>query len=324
MLIRTVLGDIDATQLGVCYAHEHLIIERSYTTQLVPDLLLNSVELACQELSELYALGGRALIDTMPCDSGRNVLKLAEISRRTGLHIVCPTGLHLEKYYPAGHWRERLSAEELAELFIADIQEGIDANDYGGPVLQRTPHRAGLIKVASGGDQLSPHEQKIFTAAALTHRATGAPILTHTQEGRAAVEQVQFLARLGVPPDKITLSHTDRHPDVAYHRAILQTGARVEYDGAFRWKAEQEPGKRNPTLDLLVALFAAGLGEQIMLGMDAARYTYWESYGGQPGMTYLLKTFVPQLRAAGFTEADIEMLFVQNPQRAFSFSDTLA
>jgi len=134
------------------------------------------------------------------------------------------------------------------------------------------------------------------------------------------VEQVQFLEKLGVAPDKITLSHTDRHPDVAYHRAILQTGARVEYDGAFRWKAEQEPGKRNPTLDLMSALFAAGLGEQIMLGMDAARHTYWKSYGGQPGMTYLLETFVPQLRAAGFTEADIEMLFVQNPQRAFSFS----
>ena len=30
--VRTVLGDIDPADLGVCSAHEHVIIDRSFTT----------------------------------------------------------------------------------------------------------------------------------------------------------------------------------------------------------------------------------------------------------------------------------------------------
>lgn len=320
MIIRTVLGDIDSSRLGVCYAHEHLIIDRSYTTQMVPDLLLDSVEDACLELAEFFELGGRALVDTMPCDAGRNVLKLAAISRRTGLHVICPTGLHLEKYYPQGHWRERLNVGELTRLFIADIEEGVDANDYGGPLVERTSHRAGLIKVASGGERLSVHEQKVFEAAAIAHVATGAPVLTHTDHGKAAVDQVEYLRSFGVRPDRIVLSHTDRLPDPRYHREILRTGAFVEYDGAFRWKAEERNGaSANPTLTLIVAMFSEGLGDQIMMGMDAARRTYWNVYGGSPGMSFLLKTFVPELYRAGLGETEVRRIFVDNPARAFRF-----
>ena len=31
--IRTVLGDIAPAQLGKCYAHEHVIIDKSYITR---------------------------------------------------------------------------------------------------------------------------------------------------------------------------------------------------------------------------------------------------------------------------------------------------
>lgn len=52
------------------------------------------------ELREFYKNGGRAMVDSMPCGGGRNVMKLAEVSRNTGVHIFCPTGLHLAKFYP--------------------------------------------------------------------------------------------------------------------------------------------------------------------------------------------------------------------------------
>lgn len=89
--VRTVLGDIPAATLGVCYAHEHVIIDRSFTTYANPDFLLDNVELATRELSAFHAAGGGAMIDSMPCDCGRNVIKLAELSRRSGVHLVCPT-----------------------------------------------------------------------------------------------------------------------------------------------------------------------------------------------------------------------------------------
>ncbi len=313
--LRTVTGDIEANTAGVCYSHEHIIIDPSFTTFCNPDFLLDSVELACAELQEFREAGGNTLIDSMPCGGGRNAVKLAEISRRTGVNIVCPTGVHLQKYYPPGHWAEILSAEKIGALFILEIESGIDGHDYNGPYISRTPHKAGVIKVATSGDKLTERERKIIEAAVVAHKNTGSPILTHTEQGLGALEQVRRLQELGASLKHVVLSHTDRNPDPAYHKEILSTGVMLEYDSAFRW-AENDG---NPTLALVLTMFAEGFGKQILLGMDAARRKYWRSYGGSPGLRFLLHDFVPRLRSGGLRQADIDAIFVENPQVCYSF-----
>jgi phosphotriesterase-related protein len=313
---RTVLGDIDASQAGVCYAHEHIIIDPSFTTYRYPDFLLDSVERACIDVAEFYAAGGRTLVDSMPCGGGRNPTKLAEVCRRTGANIVCPTGLHLQKYYAPGHWGERLSAEELAKLFIADIEQGIDSADYNGPEISRTTHKAGVIKLATGQPTPSARERKAFEAAAITHRQTGAPILTHTEQGAGALEQIRLFQEFSLPLQHVVISHTDRVPDRAYHKEVLSTGVILEYDSAFRWPLEAG----NPTLDLVVAMVGAGFGAQIVLGMDAARRKYWKAYDGKPGLAFLLRDFIPKLQQAGLSTVDIEKIFVNNPAGCYAFS----
>lgn len=311
--MRTVLGDIAPEQFGACDAHEHVIIERSFTTGANPDFLLDDVERAVSEVAEFRTAGGGAIVDSMPCDCGRNVRKLAEVSARTGVHIVCPTGLHLAKYYDAGHWGDFYSAEELAELFVADIEQGIDARDYGGPNVRRTAHRAGVIKIATD-HAWTAREEKVFVAAAAAHRATGCPILTHTEQGELALGQIEALRREGVALEHVCLSHTDRKPDMGYHREILASGVSVEFDSAFRWNA----GQGNPTRELLLALLG-DFPNQLMLGMDAARRQYWRSYGGGPGLSFLLTDFTAQLRAAGVSDAWLENIFVRTPAAVFSF-----
>lgn len=315
-IIRTILGDVAPDLLGVCYAHEHIIIDVSYTTTMNPEFLLDDVDVASRELAEFHQLGGRAMIDSMPCDSGRNVLKLAEISLRTGVHIVCPTGLHLAKYYDPGHWGNFYSEDELAELFIGEITRGIDARDCNGPISKPTQHRAGLIKIATG-ETITPRAERIFAAAAEAHRRTGAPILTHTEQGALGLEQIELLRSHGVDLGHVVLSHLDRKPDPVYHREILSSGVCVEYDSAFRWKAEQG----NPTLDLLVNLFPE-FPTQIMLGMDAARRSYWRHHGGSPGMDFLLTTFTDQMKSTDLTDADLQRIFVLNPANAYMFSES--
>jgi 5-phospho-D-xylono-1,4-lactonase len=316
--VRTVLGDIAPDQLGVCYAHEHLIIDKSFTTYATPDFLIDDVDSCVAELKEVYAAGGRSMIDSMPMSCGRNVLKLAEVSRRSGMHIVCPTGLHLAKYYLPGHWSTRSTAEQLAQLFIREITNGICAHDASGPDYLASSHRAGLIKIASSLNALTDHEQNLFRAAAIAHRATGCPILTHTEEGTAALQQVELLSSLGVDPSHVVLSHTDRKPDLDYHRQILRTGVRVEYDSAFRWKRE----RGNPTRDLIATLLP-DFPDQIMIGMDAARRSYWKSYGGVPGLTFLLDRFVPQLIESGVSRDLIHRMLVTTPARAYQFKEIL-
>src|SRR5215831_14679766 len=195
--VRTVLGDILPSEMGLTYSHEHIVIEESFPTLANPDFVLNDAELISQELSEFYELGGRTVIDTMPANCGRNVLKLVTVSRNSNVHIIAPTGIHLEKYYLPDHWRYHLSARELATLFIKDIIEGIDEYDYGCPIVKRTSHKAGLIKLATGDESITSHQQKIFEAVVQAHLQTGAPILTHTNSGKHAIDQTELFSKLG-------------------------------------------------------------------------------------------------------------------------------
>ena len=315
--VRTVLGDIDPTDLGVCYAHEHLVIDGGFPVEKHPDFHLGDVGLAVRELEECREAGLRAVVDAMPSDAGRNVLKLAEISRRSGVHVVAPTGLHLADYYDSLHWSHTATVDELAALFIADIAEGIDERDYNGPLVRRTAHRAGVIKVAASRDRLTAREERAFEAAAAAHVETGCPVLTHTQDGTAALEQIELLRRRAVPPSAVTLSHTDKVVDAGYHREILSSGAFLEYDQAFRWRE----GQPNGTLELLVAMFDAGFGDQLMLGTDAARQSYWHAYGGSPGLVHLLTEFSKAMEERGLGRAERERIFVGNPARAFAFKN---
>jgi predicted metal-dependent phosphotriesterase family hydrolase len=318
--IRTVLGDISATDLGVTYAHEHLIIDGGRAVELYPDFLLADVDKAVQEVQTAVALGLRAVVDAMPCDAGRNVMKLAAVSRQTGVHVVAPTGLHLAKYYDDRHWSLLASESELADLFAADITEGIDERDYGGPLVRRTPHRAGVIKIAGSHNDLTALERKVFAAAAAAHGMTGCPILAHCEDGTAALDQIEALRHGGVPPGKVVLSHTDKIVDRGYHREISATGAYVEYDQAFRWK----PGQENGTLTLLEWMAEDGLLDRILLGMDAARQGYWSAYGGSPGMTYLLGPFANAMTERGIGPSEQEALFINNPARAYAFVEPVA
>lgn len=315
--VRTVLGDIDPSELGFTYAHEHLVIDGGRPVEMVPEFDLGDVDAMTRELEDARALGLRSVVDAMPCDAGRNATKLAELSRRTGIHVVAPTGLHHERYYGPAHWNHRLTVDELADLFVADITDGIDEYDYSGPTVRRTAHRAGVIKVAGSDDGPSDRDRRIFEAAAQAHRWTGAPILTHCEGGTGALEQVRLLADHGVALEHVALSHVDKVVDRGYHRELLSTGASAEYDQSFRWRDGP-----NGTLQLIAWMAEDGLADRIVLGMDAARRGYYRVFGGSPGLTWLLDGFRGVLGAAGL-EGVLETLLVPNPARVFTFADPI-
>ncbi len=315
--VRTVLGDIAPGDLGVTYSHEHLVIDGGRPVAMNPDFDLGDVDRMVPEVEAAVALGLRAVIDAMPCDCGRNAVKLAELSRRTGIHIVAPTGLHHERYYGPDHWSVTEPVEAIAERFVLDITDGIDANDYAGPEVRRTPHRAGVIKVAGSAGGPSARDARVFEAAAEAHHRTGAPILTHCEAGTGALEQVALLEDLGVDPAHVALSHVDKVVDRGYLQAVLETGAFAELDGSFRWGDGD-----NGTLRLLGWAVEDGLIGGILLGMDAARQGYYAVYGGSPGLSWLLDGFTAAMEGAGIGADVRHRLFVDNPARAFAFAAT--
>ncbi len=313
--VRTVLGDIDPSELGVTYSHEHLIIAGSRTVELFPDFRLDDVATAVAELASAQALGLRSVVDAMPADAGRDVLLLAEVSRRSGVQVIAPTGVHHQRYYPERHWSVLLSIEEVTALRVAYITEGIDALDYGSPIVKRTPHRAGVIKVGGSMDGPSDRDARFFEAAAAAPRATGCPILTHCEAGTGGLEQISLLVRHGAQVGHVALSHVDRVVDRGYHRELFATGVFLEYDHAFRWKDAP-----NGTLQVLEWAAEDGHLDQVLLGLDAARQGYWTAHGGAPGMAFLLGGFSEQMRERGLDDAALQQLFASNPARCYAFA----
>ena len=169
-------------------------------------------------------------------------------------------------------------------------------------------------RVTAGSGGLTGRDETIFAAAAMAQHQTGCPILTHCEGGTGALEQVEWLVKHGGDPAHIVLSHVDKIVDRSYMRDIAATGARVEYDQAFRWGDEP-----NGTLQLLEWAAEDGLLGHITLGLDAARQGYWTQYGGAPGWTYLLGELADLMREHRLGDTEQHILFVEAPRGAFTF-----
>lgn len=193
--------------------------------------------------------------------------------------------------------------DALAAVFIHEIECGV--NDGQGDL----PHRAGVIKIASNGEGL--------IAAAQAHHVTGCPIITHVESPDDAMHQAELFATQGVDLSRVTLSHCDGNPDIGFHRALLQTGVCLEYDQHFR---QLRRGDTSASIALLAAL-APEFPAQLTVGMDAARATYWRSYGGEPGLAWLVTELPRLLRDAGLDDTLIARLYLDNPAGAFSFAE---
>jgi phosphotriesterase-related protein len=312
--VRTVLGDVDASTLGFVSSHDHVLIGDGLGARTNPDLLIDDVDAAVQELTLFKEAGGRTIVDAMPLDCGRDPVGLVEVSRRTGVHIVATTGFHTPMYYESRHWSTQLSAEAIAVLLVAEVEEGMDRFSYGGPHIDRLPARAGLVKVASERGRIASVTEKLLDAVAQCSLRTGSPILTHTEHGTMGLHQVQMLTDLGVRPDAILISHMDRNHDRGYHAELAATGAWLVYDGPSRAKYHT-PGE---VADLIAVACDAGAERRVLLGMDLALRSYRVSYGGSPGMGFLPKVFLDVLRERGFSQASVERFGCENPGRALS------
>jgi 5-phospho-D-xylono-1,4-lactonase len=303
--IRTVRGDIDPAELGVCYPHEHVLCSPPLDVA-DRDLEMDSEAAAIQELTWFKQAGGSALVDMTPADYGRNAPGMKRVSEATGIHLIATTGLHKDKF--SARFAKDRSVEELADHFARDVTAGVDGTDI----------KAGVIKAASSLNTITANEEKVFRAAAQAQRRTGAAISTHTDVGTMGLEQIQLLVAEGVPPERIIIGHVDRKLDWDYHLALWRTGVTLSYDQISKEKYAPDSQR----VEFILRAVKEGFGQQIVLGGDLARKSYWPSYGtgGGPGLTYILWRFIPWLRSEGLSETALQDLLARNPARMLMMS----
>jgi phosphotriesterase-related protein len=312
--IETTLGPLPIEQLGTrINAHDHLFLDSGPGGVNVPDFLLDDVSKTSAEIQRWAAAGGGAIVDTMPT-TGRNVDKCIEVSRRTGVPIIMSTGFHKGSYYWPDHWRYSYSEDELFELILTEITEGIERTNYRGPLIKRSSVKAGVIKVAGEYNRVTGNMKKLIRVVGHVHQETGVPIYAHTEHGTAAIEILDLLEEAGVPLNRLLICHLDRNPDLFLHKQVAERGAFLEYDTPGRIKYQPE----SIVIALMRAMIEAGYGDRLMLGGDMARRSYLKAYGGGPGFEYLLTVFTPRLLREGFSEEELQSIWQENPLRWLS------
>src|SRR5207244_7508798 len=126
-------------------------------------------KMAVDRMQELKALGLRTFLDPCPIDLGRNVEFAAEVAQAAKIHLICATGLYKEDQGGNAYFRFRVqfgdALGEMTETFERELTDGI--GDTG--------IKAGIIKVATGEGKITPYEELVLRAAAVAHKATGAP-----------------------------------------------------------------------------------------------------------------------------------------------------
>ncbi|MDO8186603.1 hypothetical protein Q5424_22165 [Conexibacter sp. JD483] len=312
-MIRTVTGDIAPEQLGVTYAHEHLIATPpQWMAEKDPDLVILDLDKAILETELFRAAGGVSMYEASAWDYGRDAAALKTIAERTGVQIIATAGFNKGLWFRdrAGDW----STEQYEELMVREVTEGI--GDTGV--------RGGVIKFGTGYNSISEAEERVARAAARAHRRTGAPLHSHTEAGTMALEQVEIMREEGVDVRRLAVAHLTRNVDPWYHRQVAATGVFLSFDQLSKVKY----GPESDRVDATIALIEAGHLEQLLLGGDLARQSDLYAYERGPGLRFVLETWVPRLRSElgerGYTDARVdevvETLLVHNPRRYFSFT----
>lgn len=314
--VRTVLGDVPAASVGRVLCHEHLFMTSGWPVTHEPDWRLDDEVAARSEVDDVQQAGAGCLVEMSPLGFGRSPLRLAALSEQSGIHIVATTGFHKASHYSDAHWAKHYSAEEIADLFVREIQVGTDEANLAGPLPRWTGVRAGIIKVATEYHSFGRNGSRVLDSAALAALRTGVPIGTHNDKGTMGHELLDEFEKRGLPAHRVLLGHIDHNPDSGYHVELAARGAYLIFDrpGLVR------DGTDEDVIRLVERVVASGHGDRLLFGTDTARRSFWPSLGGGPGMAWILRRFVPRLVQMGLGAA-AEAALSTNAQRALALSE---
>ena len=340
--VRTVLGRVAPDSVGVALMHEHApMIDWSelYETPPAPiapvraRMLADTAELL-DAFHETLASGDGpgAIVETTPIRVGRYPRLLADLAKRTKVHIIASTGFWCEAMAPQHPWAVRLSiadggTDRMADLFIREITRGME--DPTGAWGERfTDIKAGIIKIGTS-TYLRPSERVCHVAAARASKATGCPITTHTTDG-GGLEEAELLLKEGAAPGKIIIGHQghqdDRENDEAdeYHRRIADLGCHVQFDRVAHENYAVDKQARQ-----IAKLVDAGFVKQLLVSHDHVPYFYphyatqkkraddWKPL--KPDYTTVTTKLTKSLGKLGVSKADIRTILIENPRRVLAF-----
>src|ERR1700693_5645471 len=315
--VGPVSGRIDAADLGLTLIHEHFFSSDEAVSVQWPHVRDREQEhqLALESAEAVKAHGVRTVVEPTAMLLGRDAEASKRVAEETGLQIALCTGIYTYDHLP--QFLENRSEDFIAELFVHDIEEGI----------QGTEIKAAFVKCAADQPGVNERVEKVHRAAARASNRTGLPVMAHSRPASSTgPRQVEILLEEGVPADKIQIAHTGDTDDLDYIERLLDTGVWIGMD-RYGIDLYLPTDRRNATV---LELLRRGYAERMFLSQDfdipiAAGLDWYppeviEQFraagaGTDWSMTFLFEDVIPALEAGGVTDAQLETMMVENPQR---------
>ena len=311
--LNTVLGPLEAADLGFTLSHEHVGTNAAGLRHTYPEFIDRAgiIEQSTAALKEAYAEGLRTIVDVSTFDLGRDIAMIAEVARQSGVNIVVATGNHLAVPRPFGD----VSPDVIAPMYVREIEEGIEDSGV----------KAAVIKVASDRGGITSPQEVVLRAAARAHLQTGAPISTHTwSPDRVGEQQVAILEEEGADLTRVYIGHSNDDTDLDYLLGLLEKGVWLGLD---RYPGGRVPGTPDweQRTEVAKKLMDAGYTERIMLSHDysvpkarnGAEVQEERRRANPDGYNFISRHVLPRLMELGASEQDIHQITVENPRRFF-------
>ena len=314
-MVNTVTGPVSSADLGRTLIHEHVLIGFPgwFMDARQPAFKREeAMERVVDAFQELHGHGVKTVIDPCPMDLGRDVEFCAEVSRKSGINLICATGAYVESM--GIPWTfNALPVEAITEAFVRELERGV--GDTG--------IRCGVIKIATDDGKVSPYERKVLTAAARAAKLTGAPLISHTENCSCGHDQIDIATGEGLRSSSLIVGHSDGRDDPAYQKSLADRGSYVGFD---RFGLEQIVPDAVRTRNLK-ALVDAGHRDRVMVSHDTVNC--WQGALGATDpaelskalpnwrMTHLFEHIFPELKRMGMSQEDLDHIVIENPRRYF-------
>jgi phosphotriesterase-related protein len=315
--VATVMGAVDASELGLTLIHEHFFSADEAVTVQWPHVRdhKREFELALEVAEAVKGQGVKTVVEPTAMLLGRDIQTSKRLAEETGLQIIGCTGIYTYDHLP--QFLLNRSADFMADLFVHDLEEGIQGTDM----------RAAFIKCAADAPGVNERIEKVHRAAARASLRTGAPIMAHSRPAsNTGPRQVEIFLEEGVAPEKIHIAHTGDTDDLDYIERLLDTGVWIGMD-RYGIDLFLPTDRRNATV---LALLERGYADRMFLSQDfdipiAAGLDWYppemieqlDASGAAPdwSMTFLFESVIPSLQEGGMSDTQLRTMMVENPAR---------
>ena len=317
MKINTTAGTITEDELGRTLIHEHVLAGYPgwfMDTREPGPKRADAISRVVDAFQRLHGYGVRTVVDPCPTDLGRDVEFCAEVSQRSGITLICTTGVYTEALGIPYTFRH-LETGQIADIYQREIEDGIGT----------TGIKAGLIKIATGDGVVSDYERRMLTAATQAAHATGVPLISHTENCSCGHDQIDIVTGGGVPAHRLLVGHCDGRDDHPYQASLAARGAYVGFD-RFGLEVFNTDASRMKNLKQMID---AGYRDHLLVSQDTVNC--W--LAPVPGVgtsddiarmmpnwtiTHLFERVFPELLRMGVAEADLDAIVFDNPRRYFA------